>query len=77
MSHEAFLRIPHEHRIALMTKNKITASDIAQGKIKNMTLSFIENGKLQNDLYVNTTFGQVLPGEVRVVRVNGVQYIRE
>lgn len=76
ISNAEFLSTPADERLRYISKGNIESTDIASGKVKEVEFTFTFEGKLNQDLYMYTTAGQVLPDNVRTVSSWGVSYER-
>ncbi|MDD2907117.1 MAG: hypothetical protein PHH98_00615 [Candidatus Gracilibacteria bacterium] len=78
ISSKDFLSMPEDQRLQYVTKNNVDSNSISSGSVKDLTFSFdMDNdGKINKELYMLTTAGQVLPKEVREVTKDGQTYSR-
>jgi len=71
LSNEKFLETPANERLRYISKGNIESADIASGKVKEVSFTFTFDGKFNQDMYMYTTAGQVLPNEVRSIVSDG------
>ncbi|MDD3793746.1 MAG: hypothetical protein PHI37_02955 [Candidatus Gracilibacteria bacterium] len=76
ISSREFLKIPENERLRYITKLQIDSTKISSGEIKEMEFNFTFDSKFNRELYLKTTAGQVLPKEVREVKVGDETYTR-
>jgi hypothetical protein len=77
ITNEEFLKISPENRLQYITKNHIDAESIANWTVKDLEFTFTFDWKFNKELYMLTTAGQVLPEEVREVKLDWVTYNRK
>jgi len=75
MTNVDILKLAPTERLPYITRDNKESSEVASGVTLEFTFS--SGGKLNRDLYMYTTAGQVLPNEVREVSSNGVSYTRQ
>jgi len=75
MTNADILKLAPTERLPYITRDNKESSEVVSGVTLEFTFS--SGGKLNRDLYMYTTAGQVLPNEVREVSSNGVSYIRQ
>jgi len=71
-----FLSIKPENRLQYITTNNIDSESIANWSINDLEFSFTFDGQFNEELYLQTTAGQVLPKEVREVSIWWKKYER-
>lgn len=84
MSYLEFLELGRKDRIKLCTKNEINIKDLTslnkdtqRPNVQEITLDFKFGWeKLNEEIYLWTTAGQILPQEVSIVRSGGTTYVR-
>ncbi|NVP17659.1 hypothetical protein HUU51_02985 [Candidatus Gracilibacteria bacterium] len=76
ISSREFLKIPESERLRYITKSQIDSTKISSGEIKEIEFNFTFDSKINRELYLKTTAGQVLPKEVREVKVGNEIYTR-
>jgi len=76
MDNREFLTIPLERRLQYITKNNIKSEEVSNKNKKNLEFTFTFDWEYNEELYLRTTAGQVLPKEVKEVTKNGVKYTR-
>lgn len=76
MSNADILKLAPAERLPYITKWSVDAGKVISGETKTVEFTFSSEGKLNRDLYMYTTAGQVLPSEVRRVSSGGQQYER-
>jgi len=69
ISSREFLKIPENERLKHITKSQIDSSKVWNWEIKEMEFSFTFDNKFNRELYIRTTAWQVLPKEVKEVKV--------
>ncbi|MDQ7008665.1 MAG: N-acetylmuramidase domain-containing protein [Candidatus Gracilibacteria bacterium] len=76
-SFDKLLSLPRDVRVKLCTRQKINIEDIMDGEVSSLIFDFKFGGeKMNKDIYLNTTAGQLLPAEVKTVIKDGVVYFR-
>lgn len=76
ISSREFLKIPEWERLKHITKTSIDSEKLSTWEVKEMEFSFSFDGKFNKELYLKTTAWQVLPKEVREVKVWNETYFR-
>lgn len=76
ISNAEFLAAPDDQRLQYITKNNIDSDKIASWEIADVEFTFTFDGQYNQELYLETTAGQVLPNEVWEVIVEGDAYVR-
>lgn len=76
ISSREFLKIPENERLKHVTKPSIDSEKLSNNEIKELDFTFTFDGRFNRELYLNTTAWQVLPNEVREVKVWGNTYTR-
>jgi hypothetical protein len=76
MSNAKFLETPANERLRYITKWNTESADITSWKAKEVDFTFTFEGKFNQDMYLYTTAGQVLPKEVRSIESDGKTYER-
>jgi len=69
ISSKEFLKISENERLKYITKSQIDSSKISSWEVKEVEFSFTFDGRFNKELYLRTTAGQVLPKEVKEVKV--------
>ncbi|MBP9779809.1 transglycosylase SLT domain-containing protein [Candidatus Gracilibacteria bacterium] len=75
ISNQDFLNIQRENRLRYITNPNTEASKIIEGGIVSFRFGF--NGKINQDLFLKTTAGQVLPPSVEEVMIGGLKFKRD
>ncbi|MDD3145621.1 MAG: hypothetical protein PHV23_05970 [Candidatus Gracilibacteria bacterium] len=76
ISSREFLKISEGERLKHITKASVDSEKLSTGDVKEIEFSFSFDGKFNRELYLKTTAGQVLPKEVREVKVGTETYTR-
>lgn len=76
ISSREFLKIPENERLRYITKSQIDATKISSGEVKEIEFNFTFDSRFNRELYLKTTAWQVLPKEVREVKVWDETYTR-
>lgn len=76
MTNAEILKLDPAKRLPYITKWNTDTAKVASGETKNLEFTFSSGGKLNRDLYIYTTAGQVLPNEVRSVTSEWTRYER-
>ncbi len=74
ISNSEFLNIKRENRLQHITKPSKKSNEIQNGDSINFTFTF--NNKINTNLYLKTTAGQVLPSTIKEVTSNGTTWSR-
>ncbi len=69
ISSREFLKISENDRLKYITKNQIDSSKVSSWEIKEINFTFTFWVDFNKELYLRTTAGQVLPKEVKEVKV--------
>ncbi|MDD3793747.1 MAG: hypothetical protein PHI37_02960 [Candidatus Gracilibacteria bacterium] len=78
ISSKEFLSLSPAERLQYVTQYNVDSNSVSSGSIKDITFSFDQDGdgKINKELYMLTTAGQVLPKEIRQVTKDGQVYDR-
>ena len=76
ISNAEFLAAPDSERLQYISKNHIDSEKIASWEVADVEFTFTFDGQYNQELYLETTAGQVLPNEVWEVIVDGEAFSR-
>lgn len=75
--YDKLLSLPREVRIKFCTKAKVNIEDVMDWVVSSLTFDFkFGTEKINKEIYLNTTAGQLLPAEVQQVTKDWVVYFR-
>jgi hypothetical protein len=74
ISNRDFLRVERNSRLEHITNPSQKATELKEGSTLGFTFTF--NGKLNQDLFLRTTAGQVIPEGVTILEAYGTQWTR-
>lgn len=76
ISSREFLKIPENERLKYITKSQIDSTKVSSWETKDLEFTFTFDSKFNKELYLKTTAWQVLPKEVREVKLWSETYNR-
>lgn len=69
ITNKEFLKLSIDKRLKHITNPKVDYSQVASGEVKNMNFTFTFDGVFNKEFYLKTTAGQILPPEVKEIKV--------
>ncbi len=77
ISNKEFLKLPLEKRLKHITSPKVDYAQVASGNVKEVNITFTFDGKMNRELFMETTAGQILPPEVSEIKIWNELYSRK